>query len=161
MVGKKIKEELESLFRTELGSVEVSLDGKQVTIRIIGEATFDSGQAGIRPELEPLLDKVGLLLRESRGDIVVSGHTDNVPVRGGPYENNLRLSMARAASVSEYFIRNRFVTPDRIVAIGFGEYRPLMSNETFAGREKNRRVEIVVTELPSLPEIRADVNETP
>ena len=114
----------------------------------MGESTFDSGKAEIRPQLKPLLKKVGNILNASEGDISVAGHTDNVPIRSGPYKTNLRLSAARASAVAEYLIAESHIDPRRISTMGFGEYRPIESNDTPQGRRKNRRVEIILTNIP-------------
>ena len=91
-----------------------------------------------------LLLKVGALLKETHGDILITGHTDNVPLRGGKFKSNLGLSIARAGSVAQFFLEKLRVEPARISAMGFGEHRPITSNNTPRGRQKNRRVEIVL-----------------
>jgi chemotaxis protein MotB len=93
----------------------------------------------------PLLVKIGTLLKGTRGEIIIAGHTDNLPLRGGPYKSNLGLSMARAASVADFFLKKVSIDPERISTMGFGEHRPLATNDTKQGREKNRRVEIILT----------------
>ena len=79
---------------------------------------------------------------------MIAGHTDNVPVNGGPFQSNLRLSLARSAAVAEFFIGRGYLSPQRVVTMGFGKYRPIDTNDTAKGREKNRRVEIVMTTVP-------------
>ncbi len=75
--------------------------------------------------------------------IIAEGHTDNVPIHTQQYQSNWELSSARAFSVIYFFI-NKGIPPERLVAHGFGEYRPASSNEDDAGRAKNRRIEITV-----------------
>ena len=100
-----------------------------------------------------MLEEIGLRLKGSQGDIIIAGHTDNVPIYGGLYESNLKLSIARAAEVAEFMIDRVGIAPERISTMGFGEYRPACSNDTAEGREKNRRVEIILTALPKkIPE---------
>ncbi len=120
----------------------------EVIIRLMGESTFDSGSADIRSQLKPLLLKVGDILKTSAGDISIAGHTDNIPVIRGPYRTNLRLSAARASAVAEFLISESRIDPRRISTMGFGEYRPIESNDSVGGRQKNRRVEIVLTNIP-------------
>jgi chemotaxis protein MotB len=115
------------------------------TIRVMGETAFDSGKSDIRPEMIPLLEKIGSALRGRKGEIIVCGHTDNVPVKSGPFKSNLRLSIARAATVAEFLINRTMIEPSRISTMGFGEYRPLVSNDTPEERQKNRRMEITLT----------------
>ena len=136
---------LENEFQEFKGSLEIEVEEEEVTIRMMGEATFDTGRADLRKEFVPLLLKIGKVLSKTRGEIIIAGHTDNVPLTGGAYGSNLGLSMARAGSVAEYLLQTTSIDPKRISTMGFGEYRPLESNETAQGRKKNRRVEIVVS----------------
>ena len=84
-------------------------------------------------------------MSKTKGEIIIAGHTDNVPLIGGQFKSNLGLSMARAGSVAEYLLKSTSIDPKRLSTMGFGEYRPLASNDTEAGRQKNRRVEIIVS----------------
>jgi len=140
-----ILDELEDEFEEFKGFVDVSVEEDQVTIRMLGEATFDTGQAQLKKDFMPLLLKIGEVLSKTEGEIIIAGHTDNVPVSGGPYKSNLGLSMARAGSVAEYLLKSTAINPQRLSTMGFGEYRPLASNDTEEGRQKNRRVEIIVS----------------
>ena len=140
-----ILQELEDEFQEFKGSIDIVVNENEVTIRMMGEATFDTGRAVLRKEFEPLLLKIGEALGKTRGQIIIAGHTDNVPLRGGRYGSNLGLSMARAGSVAEFLLKSTSLDPKRISAMGFGEYRPLESNDTEQGRQKNRRVEIIVS----------------
>jgi len=144
-VIKSIINELDDEFEEFKGFVEVESTENQVTIRMMGEATFDTGKADLRSNFIPLLQNIGAVLAKTRGEIIVAGHTDNVPLVGGPFGSNLGLSMARAGAVAEFLLRSSAIDPQRLSTMGFGEYRPLASNDTAAGRQKNRRVEIVVT----------------
>ena len=147
-LGEELKAALEGKLRGLEDQVEIEVDGHQTIIRLLGGATFDSGQARIRPRLIPILREIGLRLKGTDGDIIIAGHTDTVPVRGGPFETNLKLSIARAAEVAEFMIDKVEIPPERISTMGFGEYRPTHTNDTPEGREKNRRVEIILTAVP-------------
>ncbi len=140
-----ILNELDEEFEELKGFVDIEVKEDQVTIRLLGEATFDTGKADIRPMFIPLLLKIGEVLGNTQGELMIAGHTDNVPLTGGPFRSNLGLSLARAGAVAEYLLKSSAIDPRRISAMGFGEYRPLTSNETAEGRQKNRRVEIIVT----------------
>jgi len=135
--GRLEKEDIKRLIQVEAGDNEV-------TIRLMGESTFDSGKAEIRKQLKPILTQVAKVLKETKGDIVIAGHTDNVPVKSGRFESNLDLSIARAASVAKFFLYRVKIDPKRISTMGFGKYRPIETNETAQGRQKNRRVEIIL-----------------
>jgi chemotaxis protein MotB len=142
---KPIINELESEYEEFKGLVEVESAKNQLTIRMMGEATFDTGRADLRSEFKPLLHKIGEVLGKTKGEIIIAGHTDNVPLRSGPFGSNLGLSMARAGSVAEFLLSKKNIDPRKLSTMGFGEYRPLTSNDTAEGRRKNRRVEIIVT----------------
>jgi len=143
-VVKEIISELEGEYEEFKGFVEVEAGENRVTIRMMGEATFDTGKAALRPDFIPLLLKIGEILGKTTGDIIISGHTDNVPLKGGRFGSNLGLSMARAGSVAEYLLSASKIDPQRLSTMGFGEYRPLTTNDTKEGRRKNRRVEIIL-----------------
>lgn len=140
-----ILNELEDEFQEFKNFVDVSVEEDRVTIRMLGEATFDSGEAKLKQKFVPLLLKIGDVLGKTRSEIIVAGHTDNVPLSGGPFKSNLGLSMARAGAVAEFLLNATAIDPKKLSTMGFGEYRPLASNDTEAGRQKNRRVEIIVS----------------
>ena len=140
-----IENELKNHHKDLEKSVEIEVKDNQLTIRMMGEATFDTGKAELRKEFLPLLQKIGEVLSKTKREIIVAGHTDNVPLSGGPFKSNLGLSMARAGSVAEYLLNSTSIDPKKLSTMGFGEYRPLASNETDEGRQKNRRVEIIVS----------------
>lgn len=157
VIATRIKEELgqeiKELVETHLPDIEdqISIEEgeNEVIIRLMGESTFASGKADIRPQLKPLLKKAGQLLNAADGDIIVSGHTDNVPIHNGRYPSNLRLSIARAAAVAEFLLAHSRIDPKRISTMGFGEYRPIVPNDSVKTRQKNRRVEIILGNLPT------------
>jgi chemotaxis protein MotB len=157
VIATRIKQELgleiEELVETHMPDIEdqISIEEgeNEVIIRLMGESTFDSGKAEIRPQLKPLLKKAGQLLNAASGDIIVAGHSDNVPIHTGRFPSNLRLSIARAAAVAEFLLTTSHIDPQRLSTMGFGEYRPIASNDTAKGRQQNRRVEIILGNLPS------------
>jgi len=140
-----ILNELEEEFQEFKGAIDIQVEEDEVTIRMMGEATFGTGRAELRKEFVPLLLKIGAVLSKTKGEIIIAGHTDNVPLSGGQFKSNLGLSMARAGSVAEYLLKSTSIDPKRLSTMGFGEYRPLASNDTEEGRQKNRRVEIIVS----------------
>jgi len=140
-----IQKELQEEFQEFKTSVEIEVEENEVTIRMMGEATFDTGHAKLRKEFVPLLLKIGEVLANTSGEVIIAGHTDNVPLIGGQFRSNLGLSMARAGSVAEFLLKSTSIDPKKLSTMGFGEYRPLASNDTAQGRKKNRRVEIIVS----------------
>ena len=142
---KPIIDEIQDDHEELKDAVELEIEDDKVTIRMMGETTFDTGKAELHPVFRPLLEKIGAVLSQTKGEIIIAGHTDNVPLSGGLFGSNLGLSMARAGSVAEYLLRTTSIDPTRLSTMGFGEYRPLASNDTAQGRRKNRRVEIIVS----------------
>jgi chemotaxis protein MotB len=143
-IGLQLKKEIETGFQDMQDLIQVEVGEREVAIRLMGETAFDSGKAEIKGQMEPLLLKIGQVLEASSGDIIIAGHTDNVPLNGGPYGSNLKLSIARAATVAEFLLAKTAIPPSRLATMGFGKYRPIESNDTAEGRKRNRRVEIIL-----------------
>lgn len=119
---------------------------KGVSIRVRNAALFEPGEAQLREEGKPLLYYFASILRDLPNEIVVEGHTDDVPVRSTRFPSNWELSAARAASAAEYLVENG-ITPHRIGIKPCAGTRPLQANDSSLHREENRRVEIVVKGL--------------
>jgi chemotaxis protein MotB len=126
------------------GNVSTQLDERGLVIRMENSILFDSGKADIKPESKNILLKIGQTLNKIVNYIRVEGHTDNVPIRSSLFRSNWDLSAARATNVVELFVNESKVSPARLSEVGYGEYRPVATNETDAGRAKNRRVDIVI-----------------
>jgi len=148
---EQVREAIRGSFGSYSDLIEFDSDDvHKVRIRLMGESTFDSGKADIRGPVKPLLAKIADVFNNNEEDILIVGHTDDVPLKmGSTYKTNLQLSMARAASVADFFLAEGAIEPSRISTMGFGQYRPLESNDTPAGRKKNRRVEIILGGMPS------------
>ncbi|GAB3952936.1 OmpA family protein [Spirosoma harenae] len=113
---------------------------KEGSVIPLNNIFFDTGKAELRPESSPELDRLVTNLNESpKMTIEVRGHTDNT----GSNEINNKLSQDRADAVREYFI-SKGIEPDRVASKGFGESKPIATNDTEAGRQQNRRVEFVI-----------------
>lgn len=114
--------------------------GDAIILRLVG-LTFDSGAAQIRPENFALLEKVEKAIDVfPRSELIIEGHTDSY----GGDEMNQQLSQRRAESVQQYMINAMRIPTYRLIATGYGETRPVASNETEAGRARNRRIDIVI-----------------
>ena len=147
------KAELEKRLRGEAG-VSVGMDERGVVVTFISEVLFDSGKAKIRAEAHEVLDKVAKVINDKVADknIAIEGHTDNQPIRFSAWKSNWELSTARALSVLHYLDEKKGISPQRLSAIGYGEFQPVDTNDTVAGRQANRRVEIVI--LPKLTKVK-------
>lgn len=125
-------------------SLNVSYDDKQVVIRFSEEATFRSGEADIKPEMIPIIERVVRVMSACTGDVIVSGYTDDRPISSERYRSNWDLSAARAVSVVHELTMNRQVPAERVVAAGRAETNPLVPNDSPENRALNRRVEIAI-----------------
>lgn len=136
--------------------VRLAMMEKGLVVTFVADVLFDSGKAKIRHEAYPILDKVATVLKENVPElsIGVEGHTDNVPIKHSGWKSNWELSTARALSVLHYLVEQKGISPERVSAIGYGEYRPVASNDTAAGRQMNRRVEVVI--LPQLTKTKEE-----
>ncbi|NLB78672.1 MAG: OmpA family protein, partial [Clostridiaceae bacterium] len=124
--------------------VQVIEEKDYLLIRLDQEVFFDPGSADIVPEGNKVLSSLALSLREIENEIIISGHTDNVPMSNKRYETNWELSTARATNVLRYFVDVEDLDPSSFTATGNGEYRPVGDNNTPEGRQKNRRIEIKI-----------------
>lgn len=115
-----------------------------ITLQLQVNILFNSGNAVIKPENKSVLNKISDLLSEWPNDIIIKGYTDNNPINSGYYQSNWELSSDRAVKILRYFTEDQGLDPKRFQAIGFGQYKPIASNNTPNGREKNRRVEIFI-----------------
>lgn len=155
-LSKKQKQETEALYEE---MVEVSEEKKiddyvdinmadnyqYVKISLNGAILFASGEAEIKSDAKPILNKVGDILKlYDKHLIKIEGHTDNVPFSGGKYSDNMTLSAERAISVWEYLVDKKKLDPTTLEAAGRSEYDPITTNKTEEGRAKNRRVEIKI-----------------
>lgn len=138
--------------------ISFNRDERGLVITFLDEILFDSGRATIKTTAYSSLDKVASVITSKASDlnIGVEGHTDNEPIKRSGWKSNWELSTARATSVLHYLI-SKGVTPEKLAAIGYGEYRPVAPNDTSAGRRKNRRVEIVI--LPEMKKISDDTKD--
>ena len=148
---EQVREAIKGSFGPYADLIEFDSDDvHKVRIRLMGESTFNSGRADIRGTMKPLLGKIADVFKDNEETIIIAGHTDNVPLRAGSqFKTNLQLSMARAASVADFFLTQGLIDPSRISTMGFGQYRPIDTNDTPDGRKKNRRVEIILGDMPS------------
>lgn len=136
----------EAVLRQELEGTGVSVtrEGDRIRLNMPGNVTFDTDQTNIRPEFQPVLDSVVKVANKYvQTTLRVAGHTDST----GSDSYNQRLSEHRALSVKDY-LALRGVAPQRLSAVGYGESRPLASNDTAQGRAMNRRVELELIPPP-------------
>ena len=124
--------------------VTVSSDERGTVITLVDTFFFDAGDVDIKPQAQLLLTKVGQFIALTNSSIHVEGHTDDREIHKGLIASNWELSSLRATQVVRFFLRNKNIEPDRMVAVGYGSTRPLMPNDTDEHRARNRRVDIVL-----------------
>ena len=153
---ERAKQELERRLKDEINGKQVKVEmlPRGLVITFVAEVLFDSGKANLRKDSMPKLDKVAAVLNTTVADLNVGieGHTDNQPIKKSGWKSNWELSTARALSVL-HFLSEKGVNEPRLAATGYGEYKPVATNDAKDGRQKNRRVEIVI--LPKVEKSRA------
>jgi chemotaxis protein MotB len=131
--------------RLSASEASIGYDERGLVTRVLDQVLFDSGKADLRPSAFRVLDKVAQVLKEvPEQPIGIEGHTDNQPIKRSGWADNHALSYARANAVVDYLVDKHGIDPGRLTAIGYGEERPLADNSTAEGRQKNRRVEIII-----------------
>lgn len=140
-VVDEVEHTLQSLI--EEGGVNVTSDDLWMQIDIESKVLFDSGFAALHQGVTPTMRALAEVLKKFPHSVQVEGYTDNIPIQNEIYPSNWELSAARAASVVHLFSQSG-LNPQRLSAVGFGEFRPVADNGTAAGRAKNRRVAIIV-----------------
>ena len=150
---REAKSMLDSKLRSEINSDQVSLtmDDRGIVITFVAEVLFDSGKADLKQDGKNMLRKIASVINQEASDneIGVEGHTDNVPIKHSGWKSNWELSAARATSVLHYLVSDCGLAPDKLSATGYGEYRPVKSNDTKEGKQANRRVEIIIKPIPT------------
>jgi len=145
---ERAKAELEARLKKEIDAEQVKVEmlERGLVITFVAEVLFDSGKAQLRKESFSTLDNVAHVINTTVKDlkIGIEGHTDNEPIKYSGWKSNWELSSARAMSVLHYLLDQQNVAPARLSATGYGEFRPVAANDTREGRQKNRRVEIVI-----------------
>lgn len=143
----KVKKQVDSFIADKkLGSkLETKLTDEGLLITIEDSIFFDSGRAVIRSQDVPLAKEISkLLVINPARDIVISGHTDNVPIRNSEFESNWYLSAIRAVNFLNILLENSNLDQENFSTKGYGEFKPIASNDTAEGRSKNRRVEVLI-----------------
>jgi chemotaxis protein MotB len=142
----RIRRAIETLARERnVGEyVDVFVNDEGIVVSLSGPILFGSGRAELKPEGTLFLDAVADVVRDWPNRLRVEGHTDNVPIESDIYPSNWELSSARAVVVTRYLAEQQGLDPRRVGAAGYGEYRSVVENDTREGRQRNRRVDLLV-----------------
>ncbi|MBY5990580.1 flagellar motor protein MotB [Ferrimonas balearica] len=143
-LAKKIAHQLEDQILD--GAIEVESLGQQIIIRIREKGAFPAGSAFLQPRFRPVIHAVGNLLKDVPGIVSVTGHSDNTSIDNELYRSNWELSSQRAVAVGHELLRVQGFDPGRMELRGVADNEPLVSNDTWEGRVRNRRVEIAINQ---------------
>jgi chemotaxis protein MotB len=151
--AKELAEQIAKALEGEIenGLLEVDTERDEVMIRIREKGSFSSGSATLQKSFMPILDKIGNVLNKTDGELIVAGHTDNIPISTSQYPSNWILSAARAANVVHYYSKTDKLLADRMQIRAHSDTRPKAENNSAENRAKNRRVEIIIREGSSAP----------
>jgi len=133
-----LKEEIEA------GLVSVETEDSKIIVRIQEKGSFSSGSASLDTGFIAVMDRISAAVAKSPGNVIVAGHTDNIPISTARFRSNWELSSARAVTVVHGLLRNPDIDPGRVMVEGHADSRPLVPNDSSANRAINRRVELIL-----------------
>lgn len=143
---KKIKAEITDVLKAKEAEdkIKLEIDQRGLVISLKDSEFFDSGKAVVRARSMYLLDNIAAAINKYSNFIRIEGHTDNIPIKTSTFPSNWELSTARATNIVHYLTATHALPPEKLSAIGYAEYRPIADNSTEEGRQKNRRVDVVL-----------------
>jgi len=147
---EEILEKIKSTIKLELikGLIEIEALEDRVILRLNDDVTFEPGSAELKKTGLSVLTKLRTVVSDVPGEIMVEGHTDDIPIRSRFFSSNWKLSADRAAAVVEFFLQKNTIAPRRMAAVGYGPSRPRVANDSPEHRAKNRRVEFIILQPP-------------
>ena len=143
---QEIEQQLENYLETHdlTSQVNLHIEPQGLILSLNENVFFESGQAEIQPDYKKNLLEISEILNTFDNNVVIEGHTDNVPIHNSQFKSNWELAAVRATNVVHLLIEEGHMTPSKLAATSYGEYRPIASNDTPEGRSKNRRIDIVL-----------------
>jgi chemotaxis protein MotB len=143
---RMLEQQIDEKIRTEQldDQIKTIQDERGLVIRVMESAAFDAGSADLKPQMYSILNLLTDQLQAMDNHLRVEGHTDNIPIHTTQFPSNWELSTTRATRVVRYLVGVLQLDPKRISALGYGEFRPIASNESGGGRARNRRVDFIV-----------------
>ncbi len=148
-LAKELKAELAAAIGDGLLDVEAFAD--RVLIRIREKGSFGSGQATLKKDFFPILKLIADVLKQRDGLFIITGHTDDIPIKTRRFRSNWDLSATRATNVVHYFIQYGNIDPERMEIRALADNEPIVPNDSWGNRAQNRRVEISVLHGNRLP----------
>ena len=125
-------------------AITTSIDKRGLVVSFNNAIIFEPGSAEIKKDNEGILLEIAKMVSVMDNYIRIEGHTDNIPMNSDLFPSNWELSSARAVNVVRLFVNSANASPEKLIAVGYGEYRPIADNATEEGRAKNRRIDIIV-----------------
>jgi chemotaxis protein MotB len=160
---KRESEEIRVALGEEInnGLVDMEVREKQIILRIREKGSFPSGSAKIIEPFKNITSKVSEVFSEFDGTIIVSGHTDNIPIHTDRFRSNWELSASRAVSVIHVLSKDNVLRNKHFQLAAFAETQPVDTNDTWLGRTKNRRVEITLSyEKPHMTNKQSKIDKS-
>ncbi|KHO61059.1 chemotaxis protein MotB [Thermoanaerobacter sp. YS13] len=142
----KVQQQLNAFIKENnlQGMVTSYIDERGLVISLQDTLLFDLGSADVHPDEKDVLIKIGSMLKDLPNHIRVEGFTDDLPIHNSKFDSNWELSVIRATNVVKILVNEVGIEPQRISAVGYGEYRPVVPNDSEEHRRLNRRVDIVI-----------------
>lgn len=125
-------------------SITLRLDERGLLVRFMDNVLFDSGKADLTPRAREIINTVASIIKQNDKNVRIEGHTDNVPINTYRFPSNWELSTTRAVNVVKYLIEENGIDARRLSASGYADQHPVDDNGTSEGRQKNRRVDMVI-----------------
>lgn len=143
---KKLYEEMSGYVKENnlSASITLLLDERGMLVRFMDDVLFDSGKADLTPKAKEIINKVAEIIKENDKNVRIEGHTDNIPINTFRFPSNWELSTTRAVNVVKYLIEENGIEPYRLSASGYSDQHPVDDNSKPEGRQKNRRVDMVI-----------------
>lgn len=142
MIQQKIEERFKEIDRQN--DIKTEITERGLVVHIMESALFRDASANLEPRAMEVLDLIAERTKDIPNHIRVEGHTDDRPINTLRFPSNWELSSARATEVVRYLSQSHHIAPDRISALGYGEYRPVRPNNSIENRAQNRRVDVVI-----------------
>lgn len=143
-LAKKLNNTIEKNGLTEV--IKLRKEDRGIVLQLDETILFEPGKADLKENNKEVLETITTIINEHDNDVLIEGHTDNVPMNNKEFASNWELSAARALSAVTYFVHDKQIDPMRFSVKGYGEYKPLVPNDTPENRAINRRIDILMVE---------------
>ncbi|MDZ4676241.1 MAG: OmpA family protein [Oligoflexia bacterium] len=124
--------------------IELNTDVAGVKVSLAANSFFDSGNALIREEALPSLEKIARTIKKTGRRLIIQGHTDSLATKSDRFPSNWELSATRASTIVRYLITQHQISPRRLSVVGYADQRPVVPNDTPENRARNRRIDILI-----------------